>query len=135
MAQAISGLWAVSIDGIQFAYFNTTQSMVGAWAYRLDGNRQVWQRIPDCKSAAAVRGVAAAYRANGMAMRLDIKSSEYDQAISEIGDIPEIVERGEVESRAADGDYEIGGTSLTKLDVERGWQIEDPYTIVARLAW
>lgn len=39
MAQAISGLWAVSIDGIQFAYFNTTQSMVGAWAYRLDGNR------------------------------------------------------------------------------------------------
>lgn len=82
MAQAISGLWAVSIDGIQFAYFNTTQSMVGAWAYRLDGNRQVWQRIPDCKSAAAVRGVAAAYRANGMAMRLDIKSSEYDQAIA-----------------------------------------------------
>ena len=130
MAQAISGLWAVNIDGIQFAYFNTTQSMVGAWAYRLDGNRQVWQRIPDCKSAAAVRGVAAAYRANGMAMRLDIKSSEYDQAISEIGEIPEIVERGEVESRAADGDYEIGGTSLTKLDTERGWQIEDPYTIV-----
>lgn len=40
MAQAISGLWAVSIDGIQFAYFNTTQSMVGAWAYRLDGNRK-----------------------------------------------------------------------------------------------
>ena len=82
MAQAISGLWAVNIDGIQFAYFNTTQSMVGAWAYRLDGNRQVWQRIPGCKSAAAVRGVAAAYRANGMAMRLDINSGEYDQAIS-----------------------------------------------------
>lgn len=54
-----------------------------------------------------------------MTMRLDIKSSEYDQAISEIGEIPEIVERGEVESRAADGDYEIGGTSLTKLDTER----------------
>ena len=130
MAQAINGLWTVNIDGIQFAYFNTTQSMVGAWAYRLDGNRQVWQRIPDCKSAAAVRGVAAAYRANGMAMRLDIKSSEYDQAISEIGEIPEIVERGEMVSRAANGDYEIGGTSLTKLDTERGWQIEDPYTIV-----
>ena len=130
MAQAISGLWAVNIDGIQFAYFNTTQSIVGAWAYRLDGNRQVWQRIPDCKSAAAVRGVAAAYRANGMAMRLDIKSSEYDQAISEIGEIPEIVERGEVKWRKADGDYEIGGASLTKLDVGRGWQFEDPYTIV-----
>lgn len=130
MAQAINGLWAVSIDGIQFAYFNTTQSMTGAWAYRLDGSRQVWQRIPDCKSAAAVRGVAAAYRANGMAMRLDIKSSEYDQAISEIGEIPEIVEHGEVKWRKADGDYEIGGTSLTKRDAGRGWQFEDPYTIV-----
>ncbi|WP_137658153.1 hypothetical protein [Bifidobacterium moukalabense] len=130
MAQVINGLWTVSIDGIQFAYFNTTQSNVGAWIYRLDGSQQVWQRIPDCKSAAAVRGVAAAYRANGMAQRLDVKSGEYNQAISEIGEIPEIVERGEMVIRAADGDYEIGSTSLTKQDTERGWQIEDPYTIV-----
>ena len=133
MAKAINGLWNVNVADVDFAYFDTTSAHPGAWLYQVRDGVQSWRRVPAADNAAAVRGVAAAYAATG-GVRLDMRSSEYAAAIDEIGDVPQIVERGRVDVIAPEGDYEVGRTLLCADDGDRGWKLsrESGVTVVSR---
>jgi len=92
-----------------------------------------WRMIPGVKNAQAVRGVAAAYRADGGTW-LDPNGSDYAQAVSEIGDVPLIVERGDCMVSSDCGDYTAHGVSLSDSDREHGWELsyEDGGMVVSR---
>ena len=76
--------------------------------------------VPGVSNAQAVRGVAAAYRADG-GVWLDPNGSDYAQSVREIGDVPSIVERGGLIASDDCGDYSAHGLSLPDVDRERGW--------------
>lgn len=79
-------------------------------------------RVPGVVNAQAVRGVAAAYRADG-GVWLDPNGPDYAQAVSEIGDVPLIVERGDCMVSSDCGDYTAHGVSLSDADREHGWEL------------
>lgn len=91
MSNKVNGLWAVNSDGV-FMFFNSVDSP-SVWRFVMSGDVESWRMIPGVKNAQAVRGVAAAYRADG-GVWLDPNGADYAQAVREIGDVPSIVERG-----------------------------------------
>ncbi|MGJ0616045.1 hypothetical protein ACR73I_05085 [Bifidobacterium pseudocatenulatum] len=91
MSNKVNGLWAVNSDGV-FMFFNSVDSP-SVWRFGMSDNVESWRMVPGVVNAQAVRGVAAAYRADGGTW-LDPNGSDYAQAVSEIGDVPSIVERG-----------------------------------------
>lgn len=118
MSNKVNGLWAVNSDGV-FMFFNSVDSP-SVWRFGMSDNVESWRMIPGVGNAQAVRGVAAAYRADG-GVWLDPNSSDYAQAVREIGDVPSIVERGGLIASDDCGDYSAHGLSLPDVDRERGW--------------
>lgn len=118
MSNKVNGLWAVNSDGV-FMFFNSVDSP-SVWRFGMSGEVESWRMVPGVVNAQAVRGVAAAYRADGGTW-LDPNGSDYARAVREIGDVPSIVERGGLIASAGCGDYSAHGLSLPDVDRERGW--------------
>lgn len=118
MSNKVNGLWAVNSDGV-FMFFNSVDSP-SVWRFVMSGDVESWRMVPGVVNAQAVRGVAAAYRADG-GVWLDPNGSDYAQSVREIGDVPSIVERGGLIASDDCGDYSAHGLSLPDVDRERGW--------------
>lgn len=119
MSNKVNGLWAVNSSSV-FMFFDSVNTP-SVWRFEMKDGVESWRMIPGVKNAQAVRGVAAAYRADGGTW-LDTNGSDYAQAVSEIGDVPSIVERGVLQWASDDcGDYSAHGLSLPDVDRERGW--------------
>lgn len=118
MSNKVNGLWAVNSDGV-FMFFNSVDSP-SVWRFGMSDNVESWRMVPGVVNAQAVRGVAAAYRADG-GVWLDPNGADYAQAVREIGDVPSIVERGGLIASDDCGDYSAHGLSLPDVDRERGW--------------
>ncbi|WP_347036092.1 hypothetical protein [Bifidobacterium pseudocatenulatum] len=63
MSNKVNGLWAVNSDGV-FMFFNSVDSP-SVWRFGMSDNVESWRMVPGVVNAQAVRGVAAAYRADG----------------------------------------------------------------------
>ena len=120
MSNKVNGLWAVNSSSV-FMFFNSVGNP-SVWRFRMDDGVESWRMIPGVNNAQAVRGVAAAYRADGGTW-LDPHGADYAQAVSEIGDLPLIVERGDCTLSPDCGDYSAGGVSLSDVDREHGWEL------------
>jgi hypothetical protein len=120
MSNKVNGLWAVNSSSV-FMFFDSVNSP-SVWRFEMKDGVESWRMIPGVKNAQAVRGVAAAYRADGGAW-LDPNGSDYAQAVSEIGDVPLIVERGDCMVSSDCGDYTAHGVSLSDADREHGWEL------------
>lgn len=120
MSNKVNGLWAVNSEGV-FMFFDSVNSP-SVWRFEMKDGVEAWRMIPGVKNAQAVRGVAAAYRADGGTW-LDTNGSDYAQAVSEIGDVPLIVERGDCTLSPDCGDYTAHGVSLSDIDKEHGWEL------------
>lgn len=118
MSNKVNGLWAVNSDGV-FMFFNSVDSP-SVWRFGMSDGVESWRMVPGVSNAQAVRGVAAAYRADG-GVWLDPNGSDYAQSVREIGDVPSIVERGGLIASDDCGDYTVHGVSLPDVDRERGW--------------
>ena len=118
MSNKVNGLWAVNSDGV-FMFFNSVDSP-SVWRFGMSDGVESWRMVPGVSNAQAVRGVAAAYRADG-GVWLDPNGSDYAQSVREIGDVPSIVERGGLIASDDCGDYSAHGLSLPDVDRERGW--------------
>ena len=118
MSNKVNGLWAVNSDGV-FMFFNSVDSP-SVWRFGMSDGVESWRMVPGVGNAQAVRGVAAAYRADG-GVWLDPNGADYAQAVREIGDVPSIVERGGLIASDDCGDYSAHGLSLPDVDRERGW--------------
>lgn len=118
MSNKVNGLWAVNSDGV-FMFFNSVDSP-SVWRFGMMDGVESWRMVPGVGNAQAVRGVAAAYRAEG-GVWLDPNGVDYAQAVREIGDVPSIVERGGLIVSDDCGDYSAHGVSLPDVDRERGW--------------
>lgn len=94
MSNKVNGLWAVNSSSV-FMFFDSVNTP-SVWRFEMKDGVESWRMIPGVKNAQAVRGVAAAYRADGGTW-LDPNGPDYAQAVSEIGDVPLIVERGDGE--------------------------------------
>lgn len=102
MSNKVNGLWAVNSSSV-FMFFDSVNSP-SVWRFEMKDGVESWRMIPGVKNAQAVRGVAAAYRADGGTW-LDPNGPDYAQAVSEIGDVPLIVERGDCMVSSDCGDY------------------------------
>lgn len=118
MSNKVNGLWAVNSDGV-FMFFNSVDSP-SVWRFGMSDGVESWRMVPGVGNAQAVRGVAAAYRADG-GVWLDPNGADYAQAVREIGDVPSIVERGGLIASDDCGDYSAHGLRLPDVDSERGW--------------
>lgn len=118
MSNKVNGLWAVNSDGV-FMFFDSVNTP-SVWRFEMKDGVESWRMIPGVKNAQAVRGVAAAYRADG-GVWLDPNGADYAQAVRKIGDVPSIVERGGLIASDDCGDYTVHGVSLPDVDRERGW--------------
>lgn len=118
MSNKVNGLWAVNSSSV-FMFFDSVNTP-SVWRFEMKDGVESWRMIPGVKNAQAVRGVAAVYRAEG-GVWLDPNGSDYAQAVSEIGDVPSIVERGRLIASDDCGDYTVHGVSLPDVDRERGW--------------
>lgn len=118
MSNKVNGLWAVNSDGV-FMFFNSVDSP-SVWRFGMMDGVESWRMVPGVGNAQAVRGVAAAYRAEG-GVWLDPNGVDYAQAVREIGDVPSIVERGGLIVSDDCGDYSAHGVNLPDVDRERGW--------------
>ena len=118
MSNKVNGLWAVNSSSV-FMFFDSVNTP-SVWRFEMKDGVESWRMIPGVKNAQAVRGVAAAYRADGGTW-LDPNGPDYAQAVSEIGDVPSIVERGGLIASDDCGDYSAHGLSLPDVDRERGW--------------
>lgn len=129
MSNKVNGLWAVNSSSV-FMFFDSVNSP-SVWRFEMKDGVESWRMIPGVKNAQAVRGVAAAYRADGGTW-LDPNGPDYAQAVSEIGDVPLIVERGDCMVSSDCGDYTAHGVSLSDADREHGWELS--YSDVCRLS-
>ena len=131
MSNKVNGLWAVNSSSV-FMFFDSVNSP-SVWRFEMKDGVESWRMIPGVKNAQAVRGVAAAYRADGGTW-LDPNGPDYAQAVSEIGDVPLIVERGDCMVSSDCGDYTAHGVSLSDADREHGWELsyEDGGMVVSR---
>lgn len=131
MSNKVNGLWAVNSSSV-FMFFDSVNTP-SVWRFEMKAGVESWRMIPGVKNAQAVRGVAAAYRADGGTW-LDPNGSDYAQAVSEIGDVPLIVERGDCMVSPDCGDYTAHGVSLSDADREHGWELsyEDGGMVVSR---
>lgn len=131
MSNKVNGLWAVNSSSV-FMFFDSVNSP-SVWRFEMKDGVESWRMIPGVKNAQAVRGAAAAYRADGGTW-LDPNGSDYAQAVSEIGDVPLIVERGDCMVSPDCGDYTAHGVSLSDADREHGWELsyEDGGMVVSR---
>lgn len=120
MSNKVNGLWAVNSSSV-FMFFDSVNSP-SVWRFEMKDGVESWRMIPGVKNAQAVRGVAAAYRADGGTW-LDPNGPDYAQAVSEIGDVPLIVERGDCMVSPDCGDYTAHGVSLSDSDREHGWEL------------
>ena len=120
MSNKVNGLWAVNSSSV-FMFFDSVNSP-SVWRFEMKDGVESWRMIPGVRNAQAVRGVAAAYRADGGTW-LDPNGSDYAQAVSEIGDVPLIVERGDCMVSPDCGDYTAHGVSLSDADREHGWEL------------
>lgn len=120
MSNKVNGLWAVNSSSV-FMYFDSVNTP-SVWRFGMKDGVESWRMIPGVRNAQAVRGVAAAYRADGGTW-LDPNGSDYAQAVSEIGDVPLIVERGDCTLPPDCGDYTAHGVSLSDTDKEHGWEL------------
>lgn len=120
MSNKVNGLWAVNSSSV-FMFFDSVNSP-SVWRFEMKDGVESWRMIPGVKNAQAVRGVAAAYRADGGTW-LDPNGPDYAQAVSEIGDVPLIVERGDCMVSSDCGDYTAHGVSLSDADREHGWEL------------
>lgn len=118
MSNKVNGLWAVNSSSV-FMFFDSVNTP-SVWRFEMKDGVESWRMIPGVKNAQAVRGVAAAYRADGGTW-LDTNGSDYAQSVREIGDVPSIVERGGLIASDDCGDYSAHGLSLPDVDRERGW--------------
>lgn len=118
MSNKVNGLWAVNSSSV-FMFFDSVNTP-SVWRFEMKDGVESWRMIPSVKNAQAVRGVAAAYRAEG-GVWLDPNGADYAQAVREIGDVPSIVERGGLIASDDCGDYTVHGVSLPDVDRERGW--------------
>lgn len=118
MSNKVNGLWAVNSSSV-FMFFDSVNTP-SVWRFEMKDGVESWHMIPGVKNAQAVRGVAAAYRADG-GVWLDPNGADYAQAVREIGDVPSIVERGGLIASDDCGDYTVHGVSLPDVDRERGW--------------
>lgn len=118
MSNKVNGLWAVNSSSV-FMFFDSVNTP-SVWRFEMKDGVESWRMIPGVKNAQAVRGVAAAYRADG-GVWLDPNGADYAQAVREIGDVPSIVERGGLITSDDCGDYTVHGVSLPDVDRERGW--------------
>lgn len=118
MSNKVNGLWAVNSSSV-FMFFDSVNTP-SVWRFEMKDGVESWRMIPGVKNAQAVRGVAAAYRAEG-GVWLDPNGADYAQAVREIGDVPSIVERGGLIASDDCGDYTVHGVSLPDVDRERGW--------------
>lgn len=118
MSNKVNGLWAVNSSSV-FMFFDSVNTP-SVWRFEMKDGVESWRMIPGVKNAQAVRGVAAAYRADG-GVWLDPNGADYAQAVREIGDVPSIVERGGLIASDDCGDYSAHGLSLPDVDRERGW--------------
>lgn len=131
MSNKVNGLWAVNSSSV-FMFFDSVNTP-SVWRFEMKAGVESWRMIPGVRNAQAVRGVAAAYRADGGTW-LDPNGSDYAQAVSEIGDVPLIVERGDCMVSPDCGDYTAHGVSLSDADREHGWELsyEDGGMVVSR---
>lgn len=131
MSNKVNGLWAVNSSSV-FMFFDSVNTP-SVWRFEMKDGVESWRMIPGVRNAQAVRGVAAAYRADGGTW-LDPNGSDYAQAVSEIGDVPLIVERGDCMVSSDCGDYTAHGVSLSDADREHGWELsyEDGGMVVSR---
>lgn len=131
MSNKVNGLWAVNSSSV-FMFFDSVNTP-SVWRFELKDGVESWRMIPGVKNAQAVRGVAAAYRDDGGTW-LDPNGSDYAQAVSEIGDVPSIVERGDCMVSPDCGDYTAHGVSLSDADREHGWELSysDGAMVVSR---
>lgn len=120
MSNKVNGLWAVNSSSV-FMFFDSVNTP-SVWRFELKDGVESWRRIPGVRNAQAVRGVAAAYRADG-GVWLDPNGSDYARAVREIGDVPSIVERGDCTISPDCGDYTAHGVSLSDADREHGWEL------------
>lgn len=120
MSNKVNGLWAVNSSSV-FMFFDSVNSP-SVWRFEMKDGVESWRMIPGVKNAQAVRGVAAAYRADGGTW-LDPNGPDYAQAVSEIGDVPLIVERGDCMVSSDCGDYTAHGVSMSDADREHGWEL------------
>lgn len=120
MSNKVNGLWAVNSSSV-FMFFDSVNTP-SVWRFEMKDGVESWRMIPGVKNAQAVRGVAAAYRADGGTW-LDPNGPDYAQAVSEIGDVPLIVERGDCMVSSDCGDYTAHGVSLSDADREHGWEL------------
>lgn len=120
MSNKVNGLWAVNSSSV-FMFFDSVNTP-SVWRFEMKDGVESWRMIPGVKNAQAVRGVAAAYRADGGTW-LDPNGADYAQAVSEIGDVPLIVERGDCMVSPDCGDYTAHGVSLSDADREHGWEL------------
>lgn len=118
MSNKVNGLWAVNSSSV-FMFFDSVNTP-SVWRFEMKDGVESWRMIPGVKNAQAVRGVAAAYRAEG-GVWLDPNGVDYAQAVREIGDVPSIVERGGLITSDDCGDYTAHGVSLPDVDREHGW--------------
>lgn len=63
MSNKVNGLWAVNSSSV-FMFFDSVNSP-SVWRFEMKDGVESWRMIPGVKNAQAVRGVAAAYRADG----------------------------------------------------------------------
>lgn len=120
MSNKVNGLWAVNSSSV-FMFFDSVNTP-SVWRFEMKDGVESWRMIPGVRNTQAVRGVAAAYRADGGTW-LDPNGSDYAQAVSEIGDVPLIVERGDCMVSPDCGDYTAHGVSLSDADREHGWEL------------
>lgn len=78
MSNKVNGLWAVNSSSV-FMFFDSVNSP-SVWRFEMKDGVESWRMIPGVKNAQAVRGVAAAYRADGGTW-LDPNGSDYAQAV------------------------------------------------------
>lgn len=63
MSNKVNGLWAVNSSSV-FMFFDSVNTP-SVWRFEMKDGVESWRMIPGVKNAQAVRGVAAAYRADG----------------------------------------------------------------------
>lgn len=80
MSNKVNGLWAVNSSSV-FMFFDSVNTP-SVWRFEMKDDVESWRMIPGVKNAQAVRGVAAAYRADGGTW-LDPNGSDYAQADAE----------------------------------------------------
>lgn len=94
MSNKVNGLWAVNSSSV-FMFFDSVNSP-SVWRFEMKDGVESWRMIPGVKNA---------------------------QAVSEIGDVPLIVERGDCMVSSDCGDYTAHGVSLSDADREHGWEL------------